>query len=163
NPGFQPERLLAFSLDPALNGYPVERRLAVLKQIQDEIAAEPGVSSVSLAAEPLMTNSNTSSTVHVDGYVAKDDDDMTPNFNLAGPRFFETMGIVQSAGREFTDADAADAPRVAVVNETFARYFFGDKDPLGRRFGLGRRGHGNEITIVGLVRDGKAASLREKP
>jgi predicted permease len=71
--------------------------------------------------------------------------------------------MTRHSGREFNDADAADAPRVAVVNETFARYFFGDEDPVGRRIGLGRRGKDNDITIVGLVRDGKAASLREKP
>jgi predicted permease len=164
NPGFVPENLLTFSLDPALNGYSVERRLAVLKEIQEDIAAEPGVTAASLAAEPLMTNSNSSSTIHVEGYAAKDDEDMNPNFNKVGPAFFETMGITRVAGREFTDADGAEAPKVAVVNETFARYFFGDKDPVGRRFGLGRRGkEGNEITIVGLVRDGKTSSLREKP
>jgi predicted permease len=162
NPGFEPEHLLTFSLDPALNGYPVERRVALLKEIQNDIAAEPGVTSVSLAAEPLMTNSNSSSTIHVEGYAAKDDEDMNPNFNKVGPNFFETLGITRIAGREFTDADGAAAPKVAVVNETFARYFFGDQDPVGRRFGLGRRGDGNEITIVGLVRDGKTASLREK-
>ncbi len=163
NPGFEPERLLAFSVDPALNGYPVERRLALLKQLQDDIAAEPGVVSVSLAAEPLMTDSNSSSTVRVEGYQPKDDEDMNPNFNMVAPRFFETLGITQIAGRDFSDADAPDAPKVAVVNETFARYFFGDKDPLGRRFGLGRRAETYDFTIVGLVRDGKAASLREKP
>jgi len=163
NPGFQPESLIAFSLDPALNGYPLERRLALLKQVQEEIGAEPGVVSVSLAEEALMTNSNSSSTVRVDGYPAKDDEDMNPNFNGVGPGFFATLGITQVAGRDFTEADAAGAPRVAVVNETFARYFFGDKDPLGRRFGLGRRAETFDFTIVGLVRDGKAASLREKP
>ncbi len=163
NPGFEPERLLAFTLDPALNGYPLERRLTLFKEIQDETAAEPGVVSVSLASEPLLTDSNTSSTVRVEGYQAKDDEDMNPNFNLVAPRFFETLAITQRSGRDFTDGDALGAPKVAVVNETFARYYFGDRDPLGRRFGLGRRTETYDITIVGLVRDGKAASLREKP
>ena len=163
DPGFQPERLLAFSLDPALNGYPLERRLALLKQVQDDLVAEPGVGAVSLAAEPLMTDSNTSSTVRVEGYEPKDDEDMNPNFNSVGPRFFETLGITQITGRDFADGDGMAAPKVAVVNETFARYYFGDKDPVGRRFGRGRRAEKFDITIVGLVRDGKAASLREKP
>ena len=163
NPGFAPERLLAFTLDPALNGYALDRRLALLKQLQDEIEAEPGVSSVSLAAEPLMTDSNTSSTVKVEGYQAKDDEDMNPNFNQVGPEFFATLGITRIAGRDFSEADALGAPKVAVVNETFARYFYGEQDPVGRRFALGRRAETFDITIVGLVRDGKAASLREKP
>jgi putative ABC transport system permease protein len=163
DPGFAPERLLAFSVDPALNGYDLPRRLAVFRQLQDEAAAEPGVRSVSMAELALMTDSDMSHTVTVEGYEAKEDESMNPSFNAVGPGFFSTLGIPLVAGRDFTEGDAKDAPRVAVVNETFARYFFKDRDPLGRRFGLGRSGDTMDITIVGLVRDGKAGSLREKP
>ena len=132
--------------------------------MQDDLAAEPGVKSVSLAEEPLMTDSNSSSTVRVEGYTPKDDEDMNPNFNTVGPGFFSTLGIPLLAGRDFGDADGPDAPQVAVVNEAFARYFFGDESPVGRRFGMGggKSKEGFPIEIVGLVRDGKAASLREK-
>ena len=162
DPGFQPERLLAFSVDPSLNGYDVPRCLAVLQQIQDEVAAEPGVRSASMAAVALMTNSDSSHTVKVDGYEAKEEENMNPYFNAVGPGFFATLGIPLRAGREFTGADGPDAPRVAVVNEVFARYFFGEQDSVGRRFRLGTS-EDVPITIVGLVRDGKSASLWEKP
>jgi predicted permease len=162
DPGFQPDRLVAFSVDPSLNGYPLERRLAVLEQIREELAAEPGVGSVSLAEVALMTDSNNSSTVKVEGYEPKDGENMNPNFNAVGPGFFSTMGIPLVAGRDFTDADGPGAPPVAVVNETFVRYFYGDKDPLGRRFRRGRNDE-REIQIVGVVKDGKAANLREEP
>ena len=162
DPGFEPERLLAFSVDPSLNGYDVPRRLAVFQAIQEEIGAEPGVRSVSMAEEALMTNSNSSSTVKVEGYEAKEGENMNPNFNGVGPGFFSTLGIPVVAGRDFTGQDQLKAPKVAIVSETFARYFFGDKDPVGRRFGLGRTGT-IDIEIVGLVKDGKAASLREQP
>jgi predicted permease len=162
NPGFEPQSLLTFSIDPSLNGYPLERRLAVLKQVQDEIAAEPGVRSVSMAEVALMTNSDESSTVAVEGYEAKEGEDMNPNFNGVGTQFFSTLGIPLLAGRDFTEADRLGAPRVAIVNETFARYFFGDKDPLGRRFSRGRNKE-KDIQIVGVVKNGKAASLREQP
>jgi predicted permease len=88
---------------------------------------------------------------------------MNPNFNYIAPGFFETLGLKVVAGRELTEADVLDAPQVAVVNEVFAKYYFKDENPIGRRFGLGRRGEGHPVEIVGLVRDGKAASLREKP
>jgi predicted permease len=162
NPGFEPERLLAFSVDPSLNGYDVPRRLAVLQKIQDEVAAEPGVHAASMASVALMTNSDSSHTVKVDGYEAKEDENMNPNFNGVGPGFFATLGIPLLSGREFTAADGPDAPRVAVVNDVFARYFFGDQDAVGRQFRPGS----NEsivITIVGVVREGKSASLWEKP
>jgi predicted permease len=162
HPGFETERLLAFSVDPALNGYDLTRRLTLFGEIQQELLAEPGVRSVSMAVEALMTNSDSSSTVAVKGYEAKEGENMNPNFNEVGPEFFRTLGIPLVAGREFTSADQMDASKVAVVNETFVRYFFGETDPLGRTFALGRE-EGNPITIVGVAKDGKAASLREAP
>ena len=163
DPGFEPERLLAFSVDPSLNGHDPARRLALCKQIQDEIAVEPGVRSISLAREALMTNSERSSNITVEGYEAKEDEDMNAGFNGVGPGFFSTLGMPLLAGRELDDGDALERPKVAVVNQTFARYFFGDQDPIGRRFGIGAGQVRLDITIVGLVRDGKSSSLREKP
>jgi predicted permease len=163
NPGFEPERLLTFSLNPALSGYELSRRFTLFKRLQDDLAAEPGVKSVSLAQETLMTDSNSSSTVRVEGYEAKEEEDMNPNMNRVAPAFFATMGIPLLSGRDFGDGDAAAAPKVAVVNEAFARYFYKDQSPLGRRFGMGRKSEQFPYTIVGIVRDSKAASLREKP
>jgi predicted permease len=172
NPGFEPERLLSFAVNPSLNAYPPERRMAVLRQLQDELSAEPGVRSVSMSEIALMTNSNASSTIVVEGYTAKDEENMNPNNSRVGPGFFDTLGIHLVAGRDFTDADVLGAPSVAVVNEAFARYFFGEKDPLGRHFSFGKPSGAAagtkasdevQIEIVGVVRDGKAASLREEP
>jgi predicted permease len=116
-----------------------------------------------MAEVALMTNSVNSSSIRVEGYESKEGEDMNPNFNRVGPGFFSTMGMTLVRGRDVSDGDTAQAPRVAVVNEAFAKYFYGDKDPLGRRFGVGPKEEGYKITIVGVVRDGKAASLREKP
>ena len=162
NPGFEPERVLSFSVNPALNDYRAERRLSVLKRLLEEVSAEPGVRAASLSDIPLMTNDDASSTIKVEGYAAKDDEDMNPNNATVAPGFFRTLGVPLVAGRDFDDADGPEAPRVAVVNETFARYFFGDKEPLGRRFAF-TRDEKTLVEIVGLVRDGKTASLREEP
>ncbi len=163
DPGFESGRIVAFSVDPSLGGHSLEQRVGILDTIRQEIAAEPGVASASLAEVALMTNSNSSSTVRVEGYEPKEDENVNPNFNGVGPGFFATMGIPLVAGRDLSDADVATAPKVAVVNEVFARYFFKDQSPLGRRFGLGRRSEELDFTIVGVVRDGKAATLREQP
>jgi predicted permease len=88
---------------------------------------------------------------------------MNPNFNYVAPAFFSTLGVPLLAGREVLDTDVLGAPYVAVVNEAFARYFFKDQSPIGRRIGLGRRGNGYDVEIVGLVRDGKSSGLREQP
>jgi predicted permease len=160
DPGFRPDSLLTFDLDPSLHGYDDRRASQLLDRIRDDLRAEPGVSSVSMANVALMTGSDNSSTVHVEGYQAKDGENMNPNFNAVAPGFFKTLGIPLLRGRDFTDADVAGAPKVAIVNEAFARYFFKDQDPVGRRFGMGRN-EAFDFTIVGLARDGKAANLRE--
>ena len=163
NPGFEPQRLITFAVDPALSGYELERRFALFKQIQEEIAAEPGVRAVSMADVPLMTSSDMSHTVSVQGYEAKEGENMNPNFNEVGPGFFATMGIPLVAGRDFDETDRVGSRRVAVVNESFARYFFGDKDAVGRRFVENRfKGTPDPDTeIVGVAKDTRAGSLRE--
>jgi predicted permease len=163
DPGFKPERLFAFDVDPARSGQDFTARVATLRRIQDELAAEPGVASASAAAVTLMSNSNSSSTVRVDGYESKEGEDMNPNFNYVAPGFFETLGLPLVAGRDLADSDRLGAPQVAVVNEVFARRYFKQENPVGRRLGLGRRGEGYPIEIIGVVRDGKAASLRDEP
>ncbi|MEY2540002.1 MAG: hypothetical protein QOG67_3742, partial [Verrucomicrobiota bacterium] len=70
-----------------------------------------------------------------------------------------TMGIPLLAGRDFGKADGASAPKVVVVNETLAKHFFGNDNPVGRQI---QRGSGGPLAIVGVVRDGKTSDLREK-
>lgn len=161
NPGFRADHLMSFTIDPSLNGYSQERLQSLFPELQDRLAALPGVRSASTALLPLMTDSNWGMTVQVDGYQAKEGEDLNPGVNAVGPGFFTTMEIPLVAGREFTAQDVAGAPAVAVVNETFARYFWGKESPIGHRFGFGR-GKATDIEIVGVVKDGKSASLREE-
>jgi putative ABC transport system permease protein len=162
DPGFDPGRLLAFDVDPSLNGYDVPRRLEILRRIRDKIEAEPAVRSVSLAEVALLTDSTASSTVRVEGYESKEGENMNPNFNGVAPDFFSTMGMHLVSGRDLADTDTARDPRVAVVNENFVRYFFGERDPLGSRIGFGRS-KDLDVTIVGVVKDGQSVSLRDGP
>ena len=161
DPGFQPERLVTFSVDPSRNGLDIPGQLDVLARIREALSAEPGVRSASISDLPFMTNSDNSATITIPGYEAKEGEDMNPNFACVAPAFFETLGIAVVAGRPITESDGPRAPRVAVVNESFARHYFGGQ-ALGRRFGYGRRPETSSIEIVGVVKDGKAASLREE-
>jgi predicted permease len=163
DPGFKPDRLFAFDVDPARSGQDFTKRVSTLGRIQGELAGEPGVASASAAAVTLMSNSTSSSTVRVEGYEAKEGEDMNPSFNYVAPGFFETLGLPLVAGRDLAETDVLGAPQVAVVNQAFARYYFKTGNPVGHRFGLGRRGEGYPVEIVGVVRDGKAASMREEP
>jgi predicted permease len=109
-----------------------------------------------------MAGDDSLSTVRVEGYEATEGEDMNPNFNFVAPGFFSTLGMPLVAGRDLRGADVLEAPKVAVINEVFARYFFRNENPLGRHLGLGRRS-GCDIEIVGVVRDGKSAGMRDGP
>jgi predicted permease len=163
DPGFKPERLFAFQVEPARGGQDFPRRVATLRRIQDELLALPGVASVSGADVALMTGSSWGNTLRIEGYEPKAEDSTNAYFNSVAPGFFETLGIPLVAGRDVAETDVLGAPKVAVVNEVFARRFFKDDSPLGRRFGLGRRETTFDYEIVGVARDGKSASLREEP
>jgi predicted permease len=87
---------------------------------------------------------------------------MNAAFNFVTPGYFETLGTPLVRGRAVSESDDAAAPRVAVVNQTFARRFFGDGEALGRRFGPARNGGPRDIEIVGVARDAKYAGLRDE-
>jgi predicted permease len=161
DPGFQTERLVTFSADPSRNGLDIAGQLAVLARIREGLVGEPGVHSATISDLPFMTNSDNSSTIKIPGYEAKEGEDMNPNFAAVAPDFFETLGIPVVAGRPITESDGPQAPEVAVVNESFARRYFGGQ-AMGRRFGYGRGPRHQDVEIVGIVKDGKAVSLREE-
>ncbi|HVB37876.1 MAG TPA: FtsX-like permease family protein, partial [Vicinamibacterales bacterium] len=161
NPGFQPDHLLGFSLDPTLGGYSPDGTIALYQRLQQAIGALPGVRSVSLSQQPILADDQWMRTTKVEGYQAKDGEDMNPDYDNVGPKYFATMGIPLRLGRTFTDADRAGAPKVAVVNEAFAQYFFGKESPIGRHIGWGRDTT-LDIEIVGVVKDSKTVTLRDK-
>ena len=161
NPGFQADQLLGFSLDPSLNGYSRERSIALFQQLEEQLAQLPDVRSATASVIALMTDSNWSSTVKVEGYKSKEGEDMNPSVNGVGPGFFATMGQPLVDGREFSVKDVTGAPKVAIINETMAKYFFGTDNPLGRRIGWGRdktHRHRDRRRRQGLEDDDAAAA-----
>jgi predicted permease len=162
NPGFKADQLLAFSIDPSLNGYSRERSIQLFQQTQEQLGQLPDVRSATASVIPLLTNSDWSSTIKVEGYRAKEGEDMNPLINAVGPGFFDTLAQPLLAGRDFTVKDVAGAPRVAIVNETLAKYFFGTDNPIGHHIGWGRD-KTTDIEIVGVTRDAKMSSLRQEP
>ncbi len=161
DPGFRVEHLITFNVDAPLSGYKLDQAPLVYSALQDRFAALPGVGAVAIAENSLMSGANWQMTVSVQGYQRKEGEDMNPVLNTVSERFFAGMGFPLTQGREFAAADTAAAPKVAIVNEVFARYFFGPANPLGRRIGFGHDQPG--IEIVGVVNDGRMSSLREEP
>ena len=101
--------------------------------------------------------------VTVPGYTPRPGEEPGSGFNPVGSHFFETAGIPILLGRDFGPRDDDTAPKVAIVNETFARDFFGGANPLGRTIGLGVNQNLGQFEIVGVVKDSKQNRLSERP
>ncbi|MBZ5726083.1 MAG: ABC transporter permease [Acidobacteriia bacterium] len=162
NPGFQTENLVTFSLDPTLNGYKPERSLQFYRQLVERMTAMPGTSSTALAVIPVLDNNEWDSSVAVEGYSVKQGEWINPHMQFITPAFFATLGIPLLLGRDFNLKDDTGMPRVGIVNEKFARRYFGG-NALGRHVGMGGNpGTKLDIEIVGVVKDTKYESMRDE-
>jgi putative ABC transport system permease protein len=161
DPGFRVDDLFAFSIDPSLSGYEGNRLTALYQRLQEALTAVLGVRNVSMSETGALTGNDWQMTVRVDGYQPKEGEDMNPSVDGVGPRYFETMGIPLVSGREFTERDVKGAPKVAIINETMAKYFFEGASPIGRRFGFGR-GSATDVEIVGVAKDVRSLELRDR-
>jgi predicted permease len=152
------DHVATFGVSPELNGYPAERSRQFFQRLTDELEQTPGVVSVSAAMVPLIGGSNWGNDVGVEGYPKGPDVDNNSRFNMVGPGYFETVGIPVLIGREFTRSDVLGAPKVAVVNQAFAKKFNLGANPVGRRMDQGN--DSLDIEIVGLVQDAKYSNVK---
>jgi predicted permease len=161
--GIDTEQLLTFGLSPELNGYTPAQSLELFARVEDELRSVPGASLVTASMVPLISGNNWGSSVSVEGFAADPDTDTHSMYNEIGPDYFRTLGIPLIAGREIEARDAAGAPKVAVVNEAFARKFGLGRDAVGKRMSTSV-GSGTEldIEIVGLVQDAKYSAVKDE-
>jgi predicted permease len=171
-PGFRTTKLISFSVDPALSGYKNERAKAFYTQLTNSITSLPGVESAGLSAIRLIDDNDWENTVSVEGYAAKPDEDLNPFMNDVSPGFFKTMGIPILMGRDFTLQDnhriqhsndpKNTVPTVAIVNENFARKYFGDRPALGHHVGYGGDpGTHTDMEIIAVVGNTKYNRMRD--
>jgi predicted permease len=158
--GLNPDNVVAFGVSPELNGYKPEQSRALFERIEDELTGQPGVTGVSAALVPLLSGSNWGSNVSVQGFQAGPDADTHANYNEVGPAYFSTLGIQLLAGREFTRSDGEGAPKVAIVNEQFAKKFNLGRDAVGKRIERGNSGK-LDIEIVGLAKNAKYSEVKD--
>jgi predicted permease len=155
--GIRVDNVLLASMDPALNGYTPAQVKNFYQQLLERIKALPGVISTGLAQAPLLSGNYSMVGMRVPG---RPDPPHGRSIlvNDITPKFLETAGIAIVAGRDFRREDVPTGPAVVIVNETSARYFFGDENPIGKRAQIGRQ----EVEIVGVAKDAKYRSLREE-
>jgi predicted permease len=171
--GLKTENLIAFNLSPTLNGYTPLRTKQFDKQVVDRVSTLPGVTRVAFAQMGLLEGNEWDSSMSVEGYELKPSENLNPFCNAVSPNYFKTMGIPLIAGRDFDERDArfqvadpnAELPtyQVAIINESFAKRYFGDRSPVGRHIGFGSNpGTKTPIEVIGVVKDAKYTGVRDE-
>jgi predicted permease len=159
-------------VDPALNGYSGPHAVAFFRELNRNLSNTAGVQSAALATNAILANEEWDSTVNVEGYTSKPGEDMNPNFNGVSPGYFATLGVPMIAGRDFSERDTGTIihkgipfpiPNVIIINQKMAKYYFGDRSPIGRHIGFGNEpGAVADMEIIGVVKDFKYIGVREQ-
>jgi len=166
--GFDVERLAFVETDAAFAGYTPDEITALTERLRVRVATLPGVESAALTVDP-PPGADGGGAVTIDGYEPIEGESTYLPWIWAGPEYFDAMGIPLLRGRGFSEADRLDAPRVALVNESLARRYFGTSDPVGRRLRVSE-GSGSvegsvaltELEVIGVVPDVRT-SLQDPP
>ncbi|MGH9620492.1 MAG: ABC transporter permease [Bryobacteraceae bacterium] len=149
-------------MNPAASGYRGNRAFAFYDSLGQHIRALPGVQSVSFSfSSPLSGNDSTTMiskfgsnpAVHENSHAHRD---------MVSPAYFRTIGISLLAGKDFNGGDNETAPKVAIVNQSFAKKIFGTQSPLSKQLGYGPSQSSGPVEIIGVVADSKYDSLREQ-
>jgi predicted permease len=160
--GFKPEGAVIAETDLQMAGYQDKSSLSVEKHLLSELAQVPGVTAVGAIDETPLNTGGSNTPVYREGTTdfRGSNSVFAARFSAISPGYLKAAGTQLLQGRDFTWHDDESAPRVALVNRTFAHIMFGEGSPLGRRFLIGKDGL---FEVVGLVEDGKYEALTERP
>jgi macrolide transport system ATP-binding/permease protein len=160
--GFELKGRVVAKVSAVFAGYSPERLAGVYRQLLERLRETPGVQSAALALYSPMSGNNWSSGISIEGEAATDDGHRrSASWDRVSAHHFETVGTRLVRGRVIDDRDTPNAPHIAVVNETFAARYFGGRDPIGRRFGIGGIENSRDYEIVGVVEDARYREARE--
>ena len=169
-PGFPASNLIAFHVDPSLNGYDLPRSISFFGELNRRLSAMPGVQSASLASIGMLEGNEWDMPVTVEGYTAKPGEETNPQCNAVSPGYFATIGVPVLEGRDFDERDSTTIqhpgipfpiPNVVIVNEKLARRYFGSHSAIGHHIGIGNEpGDIADMEIIGVVKDFRYQGIR---
>ncbi|HJO03293.1 MAG TPA: ABC transporter permease [Acidobacteriota bacterium] len=158
--GFNPDGLIHASIDPALQGYPVDELDAFFDALRTDLLAQPGIQAVGYSGTTPLSLMNNQTSVLPEGYEVPEGRDWPGlDYTEVDHGYFAAMGIPIVRGRAFAADDDRDAARVAIVNQAFADRFWPDDNAVGKQI----RSGGEDRLVVGVVPTGKYFSLGEDP
>jgi predicted permease len=159
--GFATDHLLAFDLAPELAGYPAADVDPVEQRVLDAVAALPGVRSVGATNDPDLQGDGTGGSLAVSGYTPPPNEDFDVELPAVSTGYLQALGIPLLAGRYFNAGDTATSTKVAIVNELFAKHYFGSVSAtLGHHISRPRQ-PGTDAIIIGVVANAKHSSVRD--
>jgi predicted permease len=160
--GYNREHLLLVSTDPMAAGYNKSRTTNYANELAAQLANLPGVRAVTSSKNGLFSGSESGNSIKVEGYDSKNDPDLQAAFDQVAPNYFSAVGIPLLLGREIGLQDTETSPRVAVINESMARFYFGQANPIGRKFTIDDTSSKGPVEIVGVARDARDHQLKGK-
>ena len=162
DPGFRPHGVLTLRLDLGARDYQRAQQIGFWREALARARALPGVDSASLSALSPLDGRDRGVMIDVPGFTPVAERDKAVSLNHVSPEYFATMGIAVRHGRPFGEQDHESAPKVALLTETAARFYFGDRDPVGARIRLSRPRSLPAVEVVGVVNDARYRGLREQ-
>ncbi|HEV8369583.1 MAG TPA: ABC transporter permease [Pyrinomonadaceae bacterium] len=160
--GFRPEGVLTMWINPPDGAFEGVRLAGLWRDVLARVERLPGVRSATLTTLSPLDRADRGVAIDVAGFSPGSDRDKGIRLNQVSPGYFQTFGVPLGQGRSFTDADNETSPRVALLNEAAARFYFGNRNPLGAQVRFGRREQSSPpYEIVGVVKDARNRNLRE--
>jgi predicted permease len=159
--GYDPGHMLLFQVSPGLSGYKGAAADHLLEQMLARLSAIPGVRTATLSQNGLFSGSESGDQISFPGYTVKAGLQMGARFDLLGPNYFSTIGIPVVMGRDVLPQDSV-GQKHCWINQTMARYYFGNDNPIGHRLRDEYPESRAECEIAGVVADAKYNALREK-
>ena len=176
-PGFPPQNLIGFEIDPSYSGYSVPRQKVFYPQLLDALSSIPGVQSTGLASQRILEDDEWDSSMTVEGFTPPTPDaHPEPYMNEISANYFGTLGVPIVNGRDFRPTDNHEIkhrpeeppdrgwePSVVMINETFAKKYFVGRNPVGLHIGFGKDpGTPTDMEVIGVVKDIKYTNLKDE-
>ncbi len=159
--GFVADGRLIVNIAPSLSGYTPDKLDGLYQRLEETMPQIPGVLSASLSWYSPLGGNNANERVYIQGK-APEYRWTAPSWDRVGPHYFETIGTRLLRGRVIEERDSPGGVNVAVINETFARRFFPNEDPIGQHLGMTDVSHSGDYEIVGIVEDAKYLLLADR-
>lgn len=159
--GYTRDNILMARVDPVAAGYKPAQLVAYEREMTARLATLPGVHSVTASENGLFSGTESADAMKIEGYTASRDQDRVVYWDQVGDNYFHALGIPILVGREFGPQDTPTSTKVAVINESMAKFYFGHSNPIGRKMWIDDQEHKDKpIEIVGVARDVRDHSLR---